>query len=309
MDGGTRDKISDLVNVFGIEVPPPGRIAEDGRALGLVQTALEHYFRSLSMDQTKATAIVTFTVGQLEQTSIPTPARERAIREILSGQRPAVGVGRSLERRAALIVQEIKPFVIGESVLDCGCGDGLVAVGLSGERFHIQLADVMNYLAPGVLQDFARLYPETALPYPDRSFDTVLLLTVLHHCGNPMFLLSEIRRVCRKRVIVIESIFGLTPRDKLNPLPLAEDQQTNRDLSAEFIRLPDHGQLSYCSFIDWFYNRILHVDVPVPFNYNTPNGWNLAFQSAGFRVVETYHLGIDQISVPEFHTLHVLDVP
>lgn len=42
------------------------------------------------------------------------------------------------------------------------------------------------------------------LPFPDRSFDFILLSYVLHHVADPRPVLSECRRVCRGRVIVVE---------------------------------------------------------------------------------------------------------
>jgi hypothetical protein len=65
-------------------------------------------------------------------------------------------------------------------------------------------------------------------------------------------------------------------------------------------------------FFDHFYNRVLHYSpnpenkVNVPFNFNTPNGWETLFSNCGLKQETLLHLGLDQPTVPEYHTLHVL---
>jgi len=44
------------------------------------------------------------------------------------------------------------------------------------------------------------------LPFADGEFDTVLLLSVLHHAKSPEAVLAEAARVARHRVIVFEDI-------------------------------------------------------------------------------------------------------
>lgn len=43
---------------------------------------------------------------------------------------------------------------------------------------------------------------EQPLPFPDRSFDVVMLLFVMNHIWNVANLLKEIRRVCRGHVLL-----------------------------------------------------------------------------------------------------------
>ena len=40
------------------------------------------------------------------------------------------------------------------------------------------------------------------------SMDTVLLITMLHHCSDPAKVLREAKRVCRGRILVVEDVFS-----------------------------------------------------------------------------------------------------
>ena len=67
-------------------------------------------------------------------------------------------------------------------------------------------------------------------------------------------------------------------------------------------------------FFDHFYNRVIHYStdpnskVNVPYNFNTPERWKKEFADAGLEEEKVVHLGVDQPTVPEYHTLHVLRV-
>ena len=50
------------------------------------------------------------------------------------------------------------------------------------------------------------LFDGRTLPFPDNSFDVVLLIFVLHHAEDPKAVLHEARRVCRGKVIAFEDV-------------------------------------------------------------------------------------------------------
>ena len=88
-------------------------------------------------------------------------------------------------------------------ILDIGAGPGYVTRFLTDEGHHVTGLDVTNLSR---IPDWApTLYDWKTLPYSDASFDTALLLTVLHHTPDPDALLAEAARVARQ-VIVIEDI-------------------------------------------------------------------------------------------------------
>jgi SAM-dependent methyltransferase len=46
----------------------------------------------------------------------------------------------------------------------------------------------------------------TSIPFPDKSFDHVVLSEVLHHSHEPMALVKECRRVARRSIILFEDM-------------------------------------------------------------------------------------------------------
>jgi hypothetical protein len=44
----------------------------------------------------------------------------------------------------------------------------------------------------------------------------------------------------------------------------------------------------------------------VPFNFNTPKDWEKEFSKYGLKQEMIIHLGLDQPTAPEYHTLQVL---
>ena len=80
----------------------------------------------------------------------------------------------------SLLAPHLEP---GASVLDIGCGEGyvldeLAARGVTGVRASTSSTSARNKDYP------FRLYDGETLPFPDRSFDLVVLSFVLHHVPN-----------------------------------------------------------------------------------------------------------------------------
>lgn len=90
-------------------------------------------------------------------------------------------------------------------ILDVGSGSCLITKKLKERGYNIVAIDVKNL---SVVQDIIPIvYDGKKLPFDDAAFDTVLLLTVLHHSENPRELILESKRVA-KELIIIEDTYG-----------------------------------------------------------------------------------------------------
>jgi SAM-dependent methyltransferase len=101
------------------------------------------------------------------------------------------------------IVQEI----VGEDVVDVGCGRGWLLDYLSGNTTGKRLTGVDFMIPKSLRSKFPDLsFVEGAieeLPFADGAFDTVICSHTLEHVRNVERAVSELRRVCRKRLIIV----------------------------------------------------------------------------------------------------------
>ena len=105
-------------------------------------------------------------------------------------------------RRARVLRDHLAPLMpSGASVLDVGCGDGLIASLISQQRPDVSISGVDVLVRPNTLIP-VEAFDGLTLPYPDKSFDAVLFIDVLHHSNEPFTLLREAMRVARKFVII-----------------------------------------------------------------------------------------------------------
>ena len=90
-------------------------------------------------------------------------------------------------------------------ILDIGGGWGFYSEPLAKRGHHLTVLDVRKpkfQKAPLVIYD-----PENAFPFPDKSFEASLIVTVLHHVSDPRPILSEAKRVTRGVLILVEDLY------------------------------------------------------------------------------------------------------
>ncbi len=285
-----------LLGFASVEVPPsriefPGQknLMESFRTIsqtqpGLVSHGLGYVLKDIGVRDNKIKEISEALFSLIENLSGQRASLEQLEFECKRFIADAIpntteNIDMALSNRARIIFNQVSGFVQGSSVLDLGAGDGKVGALLQVESgFDVYLADVMELADNTCMGLPFFLYDGMTLPFSDQSYDTTLLLTVLHHADEPLRVLEEAIRVTRKRIIIIESVY------------FTEEHRT------------------FNMFLDWFYNRILHDSVNCPFNFQSPLGWELTFKRHKLKISGSLNLGLDQRVVPEYHWLYLLDV-
>jgi ubiquinone/menaquinone biosynthesis C-methylase UbiE len=106
--------------------------------------------------------------------------------------------------RYGLVERHIQPH---DKVLDLGAGTGWVAQRVAERKgCQVHLVDVLDVNETNLP---LRVYDGRSIPYEDKSFDTTMLVFVLHHALNQAEILQEVSRVTRRRIIIVED----TPRN------------------------------------------------------------------------------------------------
>lgn len=101
---------------------------------------------------------------------------------------------------------EILKFIetyAGKTILDIGCGHGVYGKELLKKGYEYTGIEVNEDYAAEARKYLNVLHMRAEkLVFPDKSFDTVIMLEVLEHLEDPYTALSEIKRVTRKNLVV-----------------------------------------------------------------------------------------------------------
>lgn len=157
-------------------------------------------------------------------------------------------VGRRRSRvLAELLAARIPPHA---TVLDIGCGDGVISEFISSARPDLSIEGA-EYLARPNCRIKCGPFDGSVMPFPDASFDVCLLVDVLHHTQDPAVLLRDARRVALSSVLI---------KDHL-------DENLLDDVTLRFM--------------DWVGNR--PHDVPLTYRYQSREQWTECFSQCGLR--------------------------
>jgi SAM-dependent methyltransferase len=183
-----------------------------------------------------------------------------------------------LRRYARRQVADVLPHVLGRRVLDLGAGEAYVTAGLLADRggwaCAVDVGPFARARVPYAVYDGARL------PFADGTFDTTLLLLVLHHCDRPEAVLDEAVRVTHRRLIVTESV-ARTPRDRV-----------------------------WLDLLDGRLNRLRHGGrMNAPLAFRDPAAWAALFASRGLRLGASRWLGSRWERLVHHPLLLVVDLP
>lgn len=159
-------------------------------------------------------------------------------------------------RRVSVLGEALGALVEpGSDILDVGTGDGQIArlIAAQAPDTSVRGIDIMARPTSHIPVD---IFDGHTIPHPDKSFDVVSFVDVLHHTDDPRILLKEAARVARKAVIL---------KDHFSQN--AVDHMTLR-------------------FMDWVGNA--PHGVVLPYNYGSRADWENWYAEAG--------LGIETVS-------------
>lgn len=181
------------------------------------------------------------------------------------------------------VIPHLEP---GGELLDLGGGSGEVARILH-DNFNreaptdVTIADALDWRKVDL--PFLRV-ENNQIHINDGTFDQVVVLTVFHHTDDVPALVKEAFRVAKKRVVFIESV------------------------------TEDLLMYQYGSWIDWFYNHVIHFNpditkkINVPCHFMPAVAWEqLVWRLTGLTPTVSKNLGIYQDLNPENHHLYRYD--
>ena len=168
-------------------------------------------------------------------------------------------------RRIQLLAERLASVIPARgTVLDVGSGDGGVAKTLMDQRPDLEVTGIDVLVRPDPLIPVTA-FDGRVIPYPDKSFDEVMFVDVLHHTEDPGVLLAEAQRVARRGIVCKDHLVaGVAAKSTLRVM-------------------------------DWFGNA--HHGVALPYNYWREEQWRECFTLLGLRV-EVWRTNLALYPVP-----------
>ena len=116
-----------------------------------------------------------------------------------------------VRQRSEVVISRIFPFLKdSKKILDIGSGTGDVAFLLGNHGKDVTPVDVGDFHGSRLVKTI--IYDGRKLPFPNNSFDTAMLLMVMHHTPNPEIVFDEASRVAKELVIIETSYTTPTNR-------------------------------------------------------------------------------------------------
>ena len=155
-------------------------------------------------------------------------------------------------RRVRVLCDHLSELIPSNGrVLDVGCGDGLLASLILERRRDTNISGI-DVLIREKTKIPVTGFNGATIPFPDKSFDVVMFVDVLHHTVDPKLLLSEAKRVAAKAILI-------------------KDHRLNGFLARPTLRI-----------MDWVSNA--PHGVVMPYNYWSHQAWQEAFASLNLSV-------------------------
>jgi SAM-dependent methyltransferase len=165
--------------------------------------------------------------------------------------------GRRIRAIADFVAASLQP---GDRVLDIGCGSGDLSALLMQKIGGVKCSGVDTLVRPETRIP-VEPYDGKSLPIPDKSFDAVIIVDVLHHAEDANAVVAEAARVAKRCVII-----------------------------KDHVRTGTLSQWTL-SFMDWVGNA--PHGVVCTYNYFSMPEWNAIFAAAGLTLAsQTRKIGL-----------------
>jgi ubiquinone/menaquinone biosynthesis C-methylase UbiE len=141
-----------------------------------------------------------------------------------------------------------------KKVLDLGASCGRLASNLAKELPGTNFIGVDTFVQPKTYIPITK-YDGEHIPFPNNSFDCVMIIDVLHHDNNPEKILKEAKRVSKKYILI-------------------KDHYWNNKIDLFLLKFSDYiGNKPYA--------------VKLPYNFLKSTEWNDLIQNLNLEQVES----------------------
>ena len=173
-------------------------------------------------------------------------------------------------------INDIGDFIFADDdVLDVGCGNGQFGEAIAkAYEVHVHGVDVVNYINADIPMN---IYDGLHLPFPDNSFDVVVMAMMLHHVKHQEELLEEAIRCSRRALIIYEDTY-FSPWQQV--AIIWNDFYSNMVIGVVKISKGLEGKDV--------------LDMPLPFTFKSIEGWHHLFAKKSLIIERSivHHLGM-----------------
>jgi len=112
------------------------------------------------------------------------------------------------KKRLVKLVDKLTPLLKdSKKVLDVGTGTGMIPHAILKNIPKIKFTGIDVYL-PKKKFISVKKYDGTKIPFPKNSFDTVMMVDVLHHTKDIKKVLEEVKRVTKRNIIIKDHYYN-----------------------------------------------------------------------------------------------------
>lgn len=209
----------------------------------------------------------------------------------------------------------VKRYVIGECVLDAGCGTGHMTLGLCNEGYKVTAIDCsekLTFFTKKILKknnQKADVYTMNLLEVNslgENRYDTILCLDVLEHIEDDQLALSNLAYTLKNEANLIISVPALGILYGQRDREIGHYRRYNK---VDLIRLIENSGLDITEIRFWNFlglipvfisEKVLHKKINEGFRYNNKSPLSLQLLNRWFSIIENnmqFPIGLSLIAV------------